>query len=77
MTRKLIAIKIEAMKVNGAKIKDIRESLGLTREELATKARVTAQAVYSWENGNIGTFSLLAKVADLLGIPEKELLEAE
>lgn len=68
---------IGTMKVNGAKIKEIRESLDLTREELATKAKVTAQAVYSWENGNIGTFSVLAKVADLLGVPEQELLEAE
>ena len=65
------------MKVNGAKIKEIRESLGLTREELATKAKVTAQAVYSWENGNIGTFSVLAKVAELLEVPEQELLEVE
>ena len=70
-------IKIETMKVNGAKIKEIRESLGLTREELATKAKVTAQAVYSWENGNIGTFSVLAKVAELLEVPEQELLEVE
>ena len=68
---------IGTMKVNGAKIKEIRESLGLTREELATKAKVTAQAVYSWENGNIGTFSVLAKVAELLEVPEQELLEVE
>lgn len=68
---------IGTMKVNGAKIKAIRESQEMSREQLAIKANVTAQAVYSWENGNVATFSTLAKVAQALGIPEMELIENE
>ena len=65
------------MKVNGAKIKEIREGKGMSREALAIKAGVTSQAVYSWEGGNIGTFSVLAKVAKALGVSEQELLLSE
>jgi transcriptional regulator with XRE-family HTH domain len=64
------------MKVNGAKIKDIRIKRGLSREALAIKAGVTAQAVLHWEAGGVNTFSLLAKVADLLEVNEAVLLEA-
>jgi len=64
------------MKVNGEKIKQIREAQGLSREHLAIKAGVTAQAVYSWEGGNVGTFTTLGKVAQALGVPEQELIEA-
>ena len=63
------------MKVNGEKIKAIRESLGLSKEQVAVKAGVSAQAVFSWEQGNINTFATLAKVAGVLGVPEKDILE--
>lgn len=65
------------MKVNGAKIKEIRESRGWSKEFLADKGNITRQAVESWEAGNVATFSTLAKVAALLEVKEGELLEAE
>lgn len=66
---------IGTMKVNGDKIKAIREGQGISREALAIKTGVTAQAVYSWEKGNVGTFSVLSKIAQALNISENELLE--
>ncbi|MHB8084253.1 MAG: helix-turn-helix domain-containing protein [Dehalococcoidia bacterium] len=65
------------MKVNGTKITEIREGRGWSREFLAIRAGVTAQAVYSWEGGNVATFTTLAKVAKALNVPEQELLEEE
>ena len=63
------------MKVNGMKIKEIREGQGLSREALAIKAGVTAQAITHWEGGRIRTFAVLAKVADALGVDESAILE--
>jgi transcriptional regulator with XRE-family HTH domain len=65
------------MKVNGAKITAKRESLGWSREQLAIEAGVTAQAVFSWEQGNVNTFATLRKVAKAVGVQETELIEAE
>jgi len=63
------------MKVNGAKIKEIREGRGWSKEFLADKAGITRQAVESWEAGNVNTFTTLGKVAQALGVPEQELIE--
>jgi len=68
---------MKTMKVNGEKIKMIRESLGLSKEEVAVRAGVSSQAVFSWEQGNVNTFATLSKVADALGVSEKEILEME
>lgn len=64
------------MKVNGARIREIREGKGLSREEVAIRAGVTAQAILHWEAGGVRTFSVLAKVANALGIDESAILEA-
>ena len=66
-----------AMKVDGAKIKLIRESRSLTKEAFAEKAQVSRQAIEAWERGNVGTFRTLAKIAELLDVPEAVLLEVE
>ena len=65
------------MKVDGAKIKLIRESQSLSKEAFAETAGVTRQAVEAWERGDVRSFKTLAKIADLLKVPEKVLLEQE
>lgn len=65
------------MKVDGAKIKLIRESRDLTKEAFAQKAGVSRQAIEAWERGSVGSFRTLAKIAALLEVPEKILIEME
>ena len=66
---------MRAMKVSGQKIRQIRKVLGMSTAQLAEKAQVTRQAVESWERDGVGTFSLLEKIANILGVPEKLLME--
>lgn len=68
---------IRVMKVDGAKIKLIRESRSLTKKAFAEKAKVSRQAIEAWEQGNVKSFSTLAKIAELLDVPEKVLLKQE
>ena len=66
------------MKVDGAKIKLIRESRQMTQGDLATQAGVSRQAVISWEKGGVGSFRILNKIAELLNVrPEIFLSESE
>ena len=65
------------MKVNGDKIKLIRESKSLTKEGFAEKAGVSRQAIEAWERGDVGSFRTLAKIAELLDVPEKFLVEMD
>lgn len=69
--------RISTMRVDGTKIKLIRESKNLSKAEFAELAQVTRQAVESWENGNVQSFKTLAKIAEALQVPERILLEAE
>jgi transcriptional regulator with XRE-family HTH domain len=66
------------MKVNGAKIKEFRESQGWSTSDLAARFDpiVTRQAVESWEKNGIGGFKLLGRVAKALGIPPALLIES-
>jgi transcriptional regulator with XRE-family HTH domain len=65
------------MKVNGDKIKLIRESRNLTLVEFADKAKVSRQAADRWERGAVRSFRTLAKIAEILDVPEKVLLEMD
>ncbi len=65
------------MKVNGPKIKEIREGQRISKEEFALKAKVSRQAVESWENGNVETFKTLNKIARLLGVPAELLVKGK
>jgi transcriptional regulator with XRE-family HTH domain len=65
------------MKVNGEKIKLIRESRNLTLVEFADKANVSRQAADRWERGAVHSFRTLAKIAEILDVPEKVLLEMD
>ena len=63
--------------MNGAKLREIREKLGLTRREAAQRSGTTEQTLYSIESGmrdtHIKTASALAKA---YGMTLPELLEA-
>ena len=62
------------MKANGKEIRKVRQALGLTIGDFAKRAKVTKQAVQSWEKGRIATFRTLTKVARLLGVKEQNLV---
>lgn len=58
-----------------AKIRKLRDGLGLTQGELADKLGVTYSAVSQWENGRATPRSkVLKQLADLFGVPVSELL---
>lgn len=58
-----------------AKIRKLRDGLGLTQGELADKLGVTYSAVSQWENGRATPRSkVLKQLADLFGVPVAELL---
>jgi transcriptional regulator with XRE-family HTH domain len=61
----------------GKTIKERREGLGLTREQLATKAKVTTAYVSMLEAGKRKNPSLpvLHRLARALGVPLTKLLE--
>lgn len=65
------------MRVNGEKIKLIRESKSLSKEAFANQAGVSRQAIEAWERGSVGSFRTLAKIAGLLNVPEKFLVEMD
>jgi DNA-binding XRE family transcriptional regulator len=73
-----IYAKDKTMKVNGAKIKEFRESLGLTTTQLAGKIKpnpVTRQAIELWEKKGVTTFKTLTKIAAALEIPPTLLID--
>lgn len=59
----------------GKKIKSIRESQGLTREEFAKKLNVSIYTVANYEQGQRGSnTNTLKKIAEALGVSTIELL---
>ena len=58
-------------------IYEARGRLGMTQQELAAKAGVTAQTIKNWEQGKTDQphSSALAKVAFALGVTVKQLRE--
>ena len=64
--------------VTGAAIRSLRESKGLTQEELAERIHVSSKAVSKWETGNgFPDISLLEPLAKALDISVIELLSGE
>lgn len=60
----------------GKKIKSIRQSQGLSREQLAEKLNVTKYAIINYEQGQRGaSIKILNKIAEALGVPLNELLD--
>ena len=62
----------------GSNIKAIRESHGLTQEELGKIAGVTDKAVSTWEN-EIKTprMGAIQKIADYFGVPKSKIIDDE
>ncbi|WP_303189103.1 helix-turn-helix domain-containing protein [uncultured Clostridium sp.] len=59
----------------GNKIKSIRQSQGLSREQLAEKLNVTKYAIINYEQGQRGaSIKILNKIAEALGVPLSEIL---
>lgn len=58
----------------GQKIKSIRQSQGLSREQLAEKLNVTKYAIINYEQGQRGaSIKILNKIAAALGVSMNEL----
>lgn len=59
----------------GKKIKSIRESQGISREQLAEKLNLSSYSVRNYEQGQRGVnLKNLNKFADALGVPVSEIL---
>lgn len=59
----------------GKRIKSIRESQGLTREEFAEKLKVSIYTVANYEQGQRGSnTNVLKKIAEALGVSTDDLL---
>lgn len=59
----------------GKKIKSIRESQGLTREEFAKKLNVSTYTIANYEQGQRGSnMNTLKKIAEALGVPVDMIL---
>ncbi len=57
------------------RIKEGRDTLGLTQSELASKLGLTYSAVSQWEKGRaVPRMKVLHQLADLFGVPVSELL---
>lgn len=62
----------------GKRIKLIRESQNLTREEFAKKLNVSIYTVANYEQGQRGSnMKVLSKIADVLGVSTGYLLDTE
>ena len=61
--------------VTGTTIRKLRETKGMTQEELAARIHVSAKAVSKWETGKgFPDISLLEPLAAVLGLSVIELL---
>lgn len=64
--------------VTGTLIRSLRESKGLSQNELAEKLFVSAQAVSKWETGRgLPDISLLEPLGEALGVSVSELVHGE
>jgi len=62
--------------IQGAKIKQCRETLGLTQQDLAGRLHVTVQAVSQWENGRTQPDSdRILQLSKILGTTADALLD--
>ncbi len=59
----------------GARIKELRTSLGLNQVEFGKSLNVTKQSVSNWENGNIQpSIDMLIRIASLYSVSTDYLL---
>lgn len=62
------------MSKNELRIKEVMKEKGVSTEQIAKSLGVTRQSVYRSITGN-PTMNKLKKIADILGVPVKELFE--
>lgn len=61
----------------GQRLRRLRKNKGLTQEELAFKVEVSVMTIRRWEWGNsTPQIEEVRKLAEALGVPQSELLEA-
>lgn len=67
------------IKIDGAKVKHLRESQGLTQLYLATAVSVTTDTISRWENKRYPTIKQEngLKLAEALGVEVEELLDSD
>lgn len=59
----------------GNRIKSIRQSQGISRDQLAEKLNVSKYAIINYEQGQRGAnIKILSRIADALGVPVSEIL---
>jgi transcriptional regulator with XRE-family HTH domain len=62
----------------GRRIRDIRQSRGLSQADLAAALRVSLTSVYNWEaNGAHPRPQMLGSIADVLGVTSNYLLTGQ
>ena len=60
----------------GLKLKELRNTAGITQEELADQTEVTIETISNIERGIFGPrFDTLDKIASILDIPVKDLFD--
>ena len=60
----------------GAKIRQLRERLGMTQKQLADALGLRQVAICLWETGeNVPTIQNLYRLADILGCDARDLLD--
>ncbi len=57
----------------GERMRLLRRARGLTQDELARATGVSRSAVAQWETGRAGFGNRIVRVADVLGVPVREL----
>lgn len=67
---------MKKVKIRNDLIISSREGLGWSRQELADKAKIGRQNIYNAEWGKGISIDTLAKIAEALGTPIAELIEA-
>ncbi len=64
------------MKTVGAKIKELRRSVGMSQKDIADSLGVTSQAVSKWENdSSLPDMTMLPDIASLFGVQIDDLFE--
>ena len=63
---------------NGKLLRDLRKQKGMTQKEIADKLGIVPKTVSKWETGHgFPAVEFLSKLADLLGVSEKILIEGD
>jgi DNA-binding XRE family transcriptional regulator len=76
VVKALRGARMRGVPANGADIKEMRRSRGLTQEALADAARCDIKTVYRAESGACLDVTTLARLADALRVPFRKVVNA-